>query len=270
MIAWLSRKFSRDPGQLGLFETDVPAPDARGAHLRLLPPEDGPAEPAARAADVSPAPAVHQTTPDPEAMLATLRGAGLRGVDRVIFTRNRRTMVSLAGGVLRLHEGFSTAPASVLTAIATFATSRNRVRRSEARQVIVSYPVPMLRARRRPPVQHPDDLPMATRLTAIHAELNLIHFDGALASVEVQVSRRLARRLGHYTLRADTGSVGEIVISRRHVRRDGWPEATHTLLHEMVHQWQDETGRPVDHGPGFRAKCREVGIRPAASRMIER
>ena len=28
----------------------------------------------------------------------------------------------------------------------------------------------------------------------------------------------------------------------------------------MVHQWQDETGRPIDHGRAFRAKAREVGI----------
>jgi hypothetical protein len=42
----------------------------------------------------------------------------------VVLTRNRRTMVSLASGVLRVHEGFVTAPASVHEAIAIFATSR--------------------------------------------------------------------------------------------------------------------------------------------------
>jgi hypothetical protein len=40
----------------------------------------------------------------------------------------------------------------------------------------------------------------------------------------------------------------------------------HTLLHEMVHQWQDETGRAIDHGAGFRAKARDVGIAAAARR----
>lgn len=111
---------------------------------------------------------------------------------------------------------------------------------------------------------------MATRLTLLHAQLNLEHFGGTLDHLGIQVSRRLARRLGHYTPRANTGGPGEIVISRRHVRRDGWPEAVHTLLHEMVHQWQDETGRPIDHGRGFRAKCRAVGIAPAATRMLSR
>ncbi len=179
-------------------------------------------------------------------------------------------MVSLLRGVLRVHEGFVAAPSAVHQAIAVFATSRNRVKRSAARDVIVEWPVPIRPAARRPAAQHADDAPMAARLTMLHAQLNLEHFDGALASLEIQVSRRLARRLGHYTPRAHHGGIGEIVMSRRHVRRDGWPEAIHTLLHEMVHQWQDETGRPVDHGAGFRAKCRAVGIEPAATRMIPR
>jgi hypothetical protein len=46
-------------------------------------------------------------------------------------------------------------------------------------------------------------------------------------------------------------------------------EAIKTLLHEMVHQWQDETGRPVDHGAGFREKSRLVGIVPRARRAVQ-
>jgi len=208
--------------------------------------------------------------PDADRFLEHLRASGLRGVDRVMLTRNRRTMVSLAGGVLRVHEGFVLAPPDVHAAIAIFATSRNRLKRAAARAVIVEYPVPIRAAARRPAAQHPDDAPMAARLTMLHAQLNLEHFGGALSHLEVLVSRRLARRLGHYSLRSYNGGRGEIVISHRHVRRDGWPEAIHTLLHEMVHQWQDETGRPVDHGAGFRAKCRAVGIAAAATRYITR
>jgi hypothetical protein len=36
----------------------------------------------------------------------------------------------------------------------------------------------------------------------------------------------------------------------------------------MVHQWQAETGLPVDHGPLFRAKAREVGVLPTARRRL--
>jgi hypothetical protein len=269
VIAWLTRKFSRDPGQLGLFEV---APKDGPFTRRELPPptervpEPDPPAPARLAVD----PDAARAPRDPDAFLHTLRAHGLRGVQQVVFTRNRRTMVSLAGGVLRVHEGFAVAPPQVQAAIATFATSSNRVKRNAAREIIVTYPVPIRSATRRPATQHADDEPMAARLTLLHAQLNLEHFGGALDHLEIQVSRRLARRLGHYTPRSHTGGRGEIVISRRHVRRDGWPEAIHTLLHEMVHQWQDETGRPVDHGSGFRAKCRAVGIAPAATRMLSR
>ena len=58
----------------------------------------------------------------------------------------------------------------------------------------------------------------------------------------------------------------EIAISRRHLRRHGWQEALHTLLHEMVHQWQDETGQPIDHSSVFRRKAREVGVVAGATR----
>jgi hypothetical protein len=74
-------------------------------------------------------------------------------------------------------------------------------------------------------------------------------------------------RLGHYSPTSH-GFEPEIVISRRHIRRDGWEEALHTLLHEMVHQWQDESGLVVDHGSGFRAKARAVGITPLACRAV--
>ncbi len=46
----------------------------------------------------------------------------------------------------------------------------------------------------------------------------------------------------------------------RHLRRDGWARATGTLLHEMVHQWQAQTGRSLGHGRDFREKCAEIGI----------
>ncbi|HEY9230350.1 MAG TPA: SprT-like domain-containing protein, partial [Gemmatimonadaceae bacterium] len=91
---------------------------------------------------------------------------------------------------------------------------------------------------------------------------------GSLKPVPVRVSRRMKSRLGHYSA-ATNGESAEIAISFRHLRRHGWAEALHTLLHEMVHQWQDETGRPIDHGRAFRAKAREVGIAAAARRKVD-
>ena len=105
-------------------------------------------------------------------------------------------------------------------------------------------------------------------LTRAHRELNATKFGGELSDIPIRVSRRMKRRLGHYTLRGQEKFRAEIVISRRHIRRHGWDEAVATLLHEMVHQWQDETGQPVDHGPGFRRKSRAVGITPRATRSV--
>jgi hypothetical protein len=100
-----------------------------------------------------------------------------------------------------------------------------------------------------------------------HAVYNEERFGGALRNVTIRISRRMKSRLGHYTP-AEHGAEPEIVLSRRHIRRDGWGEALHTLLHEMVHQWQDEQGLPVDHGPTFRARARAVGITPLACRAV--
>ena len=80
----------------------------------------------------------------------------------------------------------------------------------------------------------------------------------------------MKRRLGELALDRRTGSATEITLSRRHLRRDGWGEIEQTLLHEMVHQWQAESGMPVDHGREFRCKAREVGIQPRAVAAGER
>jgi len=107
----------------------------------------------------------------------------------------------------------------------------------------------------------------AARLTARHAELNAERFGGALQSIPIEVSRRLRSRLGYYRV-ATPRCHSLIVISRRHLRRHGWAEVFDTLVHEMVHQWQDESGLPVDHGAQFREKARAVGALPRARRPV--
>ncbi|HZN99334.1 MAG TPA: SprT-like domain-containing protein, partial [Gemmatimonadales bacterium] len=86
--------------------------------------------------------------------------------------------------------------------------------------------------------------------------------------IAVRVSRRMRARLGHYMSASPSGESAEIVVSRRHIRRHGWEEALHTLLHEMVHQWQAENGFPVDHRGRFRRKAREVGVLAQARRLV--
>jgi hypothetical protein len=77
----------------------------------------------------------------------------------------------------------------------------------------------------------------------------------------------MLRRLGHYAPGIEGGGP-EIALSARHIRRDGFASAVETLLHEMVHQWQHESGLPIDHGLDFRRKCREVGALPRAKRPV--
>jgi hypothetical protein len=204
-----------------------------------------------------------------EELLARLRALGLRGIDRCTLTRNRTVMVSFGDGELRVHEGYLGAPESVLRAIVTFVGGRTRAERKAAQRAIVAAAVVAHVVPRPPERTHPDDELMVARLRELHAQLNAERFGGSLRTIPVRVSRRMKSRLGHY-LPASEGAQVEIVISRRHIRRDGWNDATDTLLHEMVHQWQDESGLPVDHRAAFRRKAREVGATPAAKKVVDR
>ncbi|HEV8123524.1 MAG TPA: SprT-like domain-containing protein [Gemmatimonadales bacterium] len=100
-----------------------------------------------------------------------------------------------------------------------------------------------------------------------YARFNREHFGGQLREIPFRLSARMRTRLGQLSVNLKTGEVNEIAISRKHLR-NGWAEVEKTVLHEMVHQWQVENHLPLDHGPGFRRKAREVGIAPRARRKV--
>jgi hypothetical protein len=202
-----------------------------------------------------------------EELLARLRRLGMRRIERLVLTRNRTVVVSCRGAELRLQEAFSLAPDEVLRSVVVFVCGRG-AERLVARQQLLAWPFPQRPPRRRPSERtHPDDRPLVNRLVAEHARLNADRFGGTLRTVRIGVSRRMRSRLGHYAPAAAHGRAA-IVISRRHIRRHGWDEAIDTLLHEMIHQWQEEQGLPVDHGPAFRRKARDVGALPRARRTV--
>jgi len=205
---------------------------------------------------------------DADELLALLRALGLRSIRRCRLTRNRNVMVSFGNGTLRVHQGYLNAPASVLRAIVTFVEGRTRAERREAQQTIVAYPIRVPRPPARRERTREEDLPVAEELAVWHRRYNTRHFGGALSPVPIRVSRRMKSRLGHYTAATPGGEPAEIAISLTHLRRHGWEEVLHTLLHEMVHQWQDEMGHTIDHGATFRQKAREVGIAPLARRTL--
>jgi len=206
-----------------------------------------------------------------EELRARLMRLGLGARYRVRLTSNRTVVVSYSGGDLRIHNSFLSADEDVWKAIITFVHARNRVDRQEARRTILEFPVARpegeVQRTRRPERNHPADAPLVGELLGWHATFNEERFGGSLRVVGIRISMRMKSRLGHYTPAAEAAEP-QIVLSRRHIRRDGWSEALHTLLHEMVHQWQDEQGLPVDHGATFRAKARAVGITPLACRAV--
>jgi hypothetical protein len=204
-------------------------------------------------------------------LLDRLRGLGLKRIESCRLTRNRNVMVSYRGTELRVHRGFLGAPPGVLVAIVAFVQSRTRVDRRAAQRRIVAFPIDTGPSQPRRERSRPEDESIAGRLTEWHARFNTEYFGDTLGVVPVRISRRMKRRLGHYSAAVHAENrCGEIAVSWRHLRRHGWEEALQTLLHEMVHQWQDETGLPLDHGPRFRAKAREIGIEAAAKRAIAR
>ena len=205
---------------------------------------------------------------DADELLEVLRALGLRSIRRCRLTRNRNVMVSFGNGALRVHQGYLNAPAPVLRAIVTFVEGRTRAERREAQQTIVAYPIRVPRPPARRERTREEDLPVAEELATWHRRYNTRHFGGALSTVPIRVSRRMKSRLGHYTAASPGGEPAEIAISLTHLRRHGWEEVLHTLLHEMVHQWQDEMGHTIDHGSTFRQKAREVGIAPLARRTL--
>lgn len=241
---------SRDEAQLGFgFEA---APDAF-TPAAVAGPDPGEADDAARAA---------------ERLLGRLAALGLQHVRRVVLTRNRSILVSVKGFELRVHEGFVDAPTEMHVQIVRFVMARRKWERQAARDAIVASPLPRhTKPPRAPERTHPDDEPLAERLAEWHTRLNGERFGATLTPVPIRVSRRMQRRLGHYAPGVDGGGA-EIAISARHLRRDGFAAALETLLHEMVHQWQHESGLALDHGAEFRRKCREVGAVPSAKRAV--
>ncbi len=203
-------------------------------------------------------------------LLRRLRALGLPSrYTRVRLTNNRTVMVSFSRDELRVHAAYLGAPRDVHLAMVAFLAGRTRAVRQQARSVILAHPIERAPARaRRAPRTLPEDRGIVDELRRWHDQYNERLFDGTLRRVTLRVSRKMESRLGHYTAAAPGGTPAEIAIGRQHLERHGWTEVLHTLLHEMVHQWQDETGRPIDHGAGFRAKAREVGITAAARRTV--
>jgi hypothetical protein len=198
-----------------------------------------------------------------------LRTMGLRDVAAIRTHRNRSVLVSLTRrGVLRIHADYAGAPDGVIAAIVRFlGRGVPSAERRRLLEVMRAWPLsspagPRRRVATASPA--PADARALAKLAARWHELNAMHFGGSLREIPIGLSGRMRRRLGHLVYDRATSAAVEIVLRRRFVHRAPWGQVEETLLHEMVHQWQAETGRAVDHGREFRRKAREVGITPRA------
>ena len=219
--------------------------------------------------------AAAQLAPMGECLADRLATLGLREIDRVVVHANRTVMLSFSKRVLRIHRGYAYASDRVLQAVVRFLNPRvPKALRRAAEREFLAFPVeahapprprPCARERARP-----GDLVLLHRLAQVHQQLNVRHFGGSLGEVPIRLSSRMRTRLGELAVEIRSGKPLEITISRRHLARHPWSEIEHTMLHEMVHQWQAESGLRIDHGRTFRQKAREVGVLAAAKRTLSR
>lgn len=210
---------------------------------------------------------------DEELLTRRLRELGLPDIPRLEIHENRTVLVSITKhGALRLHRGYAYASDRVLRAVVAYVSpAAGPAEHARAERLLEAFPVDefVCTPRRRRDRLRRGDRRLLARMAELHDELNRRHFAGELASIELRLSSRMRTRLGELTIDARTGRPIEIAVSRQHIEQDGWEEVGHTLLHEMVHQWQAESGQEADHGPEFRRKAREVGIAPVASRTVD-
>ncbi len=210
----------------------------------------------------------------PQVLGDRLQMLGLRNVPCVITHNNRTVMLSFTRkGVLRIHQGYAFASDRVLRAIVRFLNPKvPRVLRRVAEREFLAFPVEAHAPPRARPCSseraRPGDVTLLDRLTTLHQLLNAQHFGGELGEIPIRLSSRMRTRLGELAVEIRSGKPLEITISRRHLARHPWAEIEHTMLHEMVHQWQAENGLPIDHGRTFRQKARQVGVLPVARRAI--
>ena len=201
-----------------------------------------------------------------EPLLAEVRAGG-SAFGRVVFTRNRRVMVSTGdrGRTLRLNERFRTAPVEVLRAVGCVLSERPERVRNEARAAV-------LRFLRENPPEPAGPLPRRAAasdglylraLADEYERVNAAYFDGSLPRVPISLSGRMRRRNGHFSTQPL-----EIVISRALCRNAGAGEAEKTLRHEMIHLWQHCQGCSPDHGRDFRRWAHRLEIPPRATRSV--
>ena len=106
--------------------------------------------------------------------------------------------------------------------------------------------------------------PIAVRLNQLYDQLNAVFFANALPRAVIAIGPDLITRYGYYRLgRDDIGARHRIHLNTRHFGRPESAVAV-TLLHEMIHLYQDKYCRPAHraryHNKQFVQMAAERGI----------
>lgn len=111
-----------------------------------------------------------------------------------------------------------------------------------------------------------DPVPPVHLLEALFRDLNRRHFEGRLKPPRLELSRKLWTSAGLADYRR-----WAIRISMPYHERHGWDgELEATLLHEMLHLWLKQQGRPPGHTAEFKALAGRLGCPRYAKGMPER
>ncbi len=113
--------------------------------------------------------------------------------------------------------------------------------------------------------QTTDDWDFRPLVTELHrwVEIMVLEFKLKIPALSLAIDWLPARTLGHYRCQNGFGLRNEIAINQRHLdNREQW-EILGTLLHELLHSWQQSHGRPGQHNyhnVQFRRKAADYGL----------
>lgn len=114
-------------------------------------------------------------------------------------------------------------------------------------------------------------LTVAKELQRAYDHFNEVLFEGKLPPCLMTLQRKNARVYGYYSPRRFSKSSGfkvdEIAMNPMHFSPNNVEECLSTLVHEMVHQWQEVFGekkaRGRYHNKEWGTKMKEVGLYPS-------
>jgi len=204
--------------------------------------------------------------------LGALRMRNATFVAEVRFRPNRSRLISLSADRrrLNLHECFRAAPASVIDAVATFATApaRSRSFREAVERMREWHEGQVAEFGLGEPLASCGTLEQRDYLALVYAALNASHFGDALpVDLPIRLSDRMSRRFGHVSYaRTVQGErkVAELALNIDLLLPGNERALLDTLLHEMAHveAWLAHGHR--EHGRTWREIARRVGCEAKA------